>query len=134
MSYSSLEQVTLSFMQDTILPYAQLIEDEFNKKLFKPSEVGKYYIDFDFTSIIGTDKSTEAEYYRTLITNGIISVNEAREKLGYAPKDGDEYNENYLQLSYGSVKNIAEGVYVKNNPQSAEGEVKVDNKVKTDEE
>jgi HK97 family phage portal protein len=130
MSYSSLEQVTLSFMQDTILPYAQLIEDEFNRKLFKPSEVGKYYIDFDFTSIIGTDKKTEAEYYRTLVTNGLITISEARERLGFAPLDGEQYNETYMQLSYGSVKNIADGLYIKQNPQTAEGETKVDNKQK----
>lgn len=128
MSYSSLEQVSLSFMQDTILPYAQLLEDEFNRKLFKPSEIGVYYIDFDFASIIGTDKKTEAEYYRTLVTNGLITISEARERLGYAPLDGDEYNQTYLQLSYGSVKNIAEGLYIKDNPQTAENEQKVDNK------
>ena len=134
MSYSSLEQVTLSFMQDTILPYAQLIEDEFNRKLFKPSEVGKYYIDFDFASIIGTDKKTEAEYYRTLVTNGLITISEARERLGFAPLDGEQYNETYMQLSYGSVKNIADGLYIKQNPQTAEGETKVDNKQKEKDE
>lgn len=133
MSYSSLEQVSLSFMQDTILPYAQLFEDEFNRKLFKPSEVGKYYIGFDFNSIIGTDKKTEAEYYRTLVTNGLITITEARERLGFGPLDGDEYNQTYMQLSYGSVKNISDGLYIKQNPQTAEGEVKVDNKTKTNE-
>lgn len=128
MSYSSLEQVSLSFMQDTILPYAQLIEDEFNKKLFKPSEVGTLYIDFDFASIIGTDKKTEAEYYRTLVTNGLITISEARERLGFAPLDGEAYNQTYMQLSYGSVEKIAEGAYIKNNPQTAENENKTDNK------
>lgn len=134
LSYNSLEQVTLSFMQDTILPYAQLIEDEFNRKLFKPSEIGKYYIDFDFASIIGTDKKTEAEYYRTLVTNGLITISEARERLGFAPLDGDEYNQTYMQLSYGSVKNINDGLYIKQNPQDASGEVKVDNKATTNNE
>lgn len=128
LSYNSLEQIDLSFMQDTILPYAQLIEDEFNRKLFKPSEVGKYYIDFDFNSIIGTDKKTESEYYRTLVTNGLITISEARERLGFAPLEGDEYNQTFLQLSYGTVKNIADGMYIKQNPQTSENEEKVDNK------
>ena len=134
LSYNSLEQIELSFMQDTILPYAQLLEDEFNKKIFKPSEVGKYSIDFDFTQMLQADKKSEAEYYRTLVTNGLITINEAREKLGFIPKDGEEYNETFLQLSYGTVKNISEGVYVKNNPQSSEGEMQVDNKAKKTEE
>ena len=42
MSYSSLEQVSLSYLQDSVLPYTQLIEDELNRKIFKPSETGKY--------------------------------------------------------------------------------------------
>lgn len=134
MSYSSLEQVSMSYLQDSVLPYTQLIEDEFNRKVFRPSEIGKIYIDFDYTALIGVDKKSEAEYYRTLITNGMISVNEARVKLGFAPLDGDEYNQNFLQLSYGTVKNINEGAYIKNNPQDATGEVKVDNNAKEKEE
>ena len=134
LSYNSLEQIELSFLQDTILPYVQLIEDEFNRKLFKPSEIGELYVDFDFTQMLQADKKTEAEYYRTLVTNGILSLNEARERLGFAPLDGDEYNNTYLQLSYGSVKNIADGLYIKQNPQDATGETKVDNKTTTNAE
>lgn len=77
---------------------------------------------------MSADKKTEAEYYRTLITNGLVSINEAREKLGYTQKDGDEYNENFLQLSYGTVANISSGAYIKQNPQDATKETKVDNK------
>lgn len=128
MSYSSLEQVNLSFMQDSVLPYTSLIEAEFNRKLFRPSEVGEYYVEFDYASLMSADKKTEAEYYRTLITNGLVSINEAREKLGYTQKDGDEYNENFLQLSYGTVANISSGAYIKQNPQDATKETKVDNK------
>ena len=134
MSYSSLEQVSLSYLQDSVLPYTDLIETEFNRKLFKPSEVGSLYVDFDYSALIGTDKKTEAEYYRTLITNGILSVNEAREKLGYAPKEGPEYDQNYLQLSYGTMKNINDGLYIKQNPQDSTGETKVDNKAQTNKE
>ena len=129
MSYSSLEQVALSYLQDSVLPYTQLIEDEFNKKLFKPSEVGTLFIDFNYEALMSADKKAEAEYYRTLITNGIASVNEVREKLGWSPLEGDEYDKTYMQLSYGSLKNISDGVYVKQNAQDATGQVKNDNKV-----
>ena len=134
MSYSSLEQVSLSYLQDSVLPYTQLIEDEFNRKLFKPSEMGEIAIDFDYTALIGTDKKTEAEYYRTLLTNGILTPNEVREKLGFAPVADDALNAQYLQLSYGTVDNIYAGVYVKQNPQDASGQLKNDNKAKTGEE
>lgn len=129
-SYSTLEQVALSYIQDTILPFTQLMEDEFNKKLFKPSQVGNLGVDFDFSVLIQTDKKSEAEYYRTLITNGVISINEARSKLGLTPIDDEEYDAHFLQLSYGTVKNINDGLYIKNNPQDATGEIKVDNQAK----
>lgn len=134
LSYNTLEQVSLSYMQDSVLPYTQLIEDEFNRKLFRPSEIGKLYVDFDFTTMMQADKRTEAEYYRTLITNGLCTINEAREKLGFTPMDGEEYSNTYMQLSYGSVKNISDGLYIKQNPQTAEGETKVDNKTSTNNE
>ena len=129
-SYSTLEQTSLSYLQDTILPFTQLMEDEFNRKLFKPSQVGNIGVDFDYSVLITTDKKSEAEYYRTLITNGIISINEARNKIGLTPLEGEEYDAHFLQLSYGTVKNINEGAYVKNNPQDATGEIKVDNQAK----
>ena len=129
-SYSTLEQTSLSYLQDTILPFTQLMEDEFNKKLFKPSQVGSVGVDFDFSVLIQTDKKSEAEYYRTLITNGVISINEARNKLGLTPVEGEEYDAHFLQLSYGTVKNINDGLYIKNNPQDATGETKVDNNAK----
>ena len=133
-SYSTLEQTSLSYLQDTILPFTQLMEDEFNKKLFKPSQVGNIGVDFDFSVLIQTDKKSEAEYYRTLITNGVISINEARNKLGLTPVEGEEYDAHFLQLSYGTVKNINDGLYIKNNPQDATGEVKVDNQAKENNE
>ena len=129
-SYSTLEQISLSYLQDTILPFTQLMEDEFNRKLFKPSQVGNIGVDFDYSVLITTDKKSEAEYYRTLITNGIISINEARNKIGLTPLEGDEYDAHFLQLSSGTVKNINEGAYVKNNPQDATKELKVDNQAK----
>ena len=133
-SYSTLEQTSLSYLQDTILPFTQLMEDEFNKKLFKPSQVGNIGVDFDFSVLIQTDKKSEAEYYRTLITNGVISINEARNKLGLTPVEGDEYDAHFLQLSYGTVKNINDGLYIKDNPQNAVGETKVDNNAKENKE
>lgn len=129
MSYSSLEQVSLSYLQDSVLPYTQLLEDEFNRKLFKPSEVGQIYVDFDYSSLMQADKKTEAEYYRTLITNGLCTINEAREKLGFTPMDGDEYNASWIQLSYATAKNIYDGMYVKQNAQTPESDTKNDNKV-----
>ena len=128
MSYSSLEQVSLSYLQDSVLPYTQLLEDELNRKLFKPSEVGKYGVDFDYTEIIQADKKAEADYYRQLLVNGILSINEVRNKLGYSPVDDDYADQHWIQISYATADAIASGAYIKGQDQ-AQGQ-KVDNKVK----
>lgn len=132
-SYSTLEQTSLSYLQDTILPFTQLMEDEFNRKLFKPSEVGKYVVDFDYSVLVQTDKTTEAEYYNKLITNGILSINDVRNKLGYEPLAEEEGgNAHFIQISYGTVKNVVDGAYIKQTTQDQNQEV--DNKIQTEDE
>lgn len=131
-SYSTLEQTSLSYLQDTILPFTQLMEDEFNLKLFKPSEVGKLYVDFDYSVLVQTDKTTEAEYYTKLLTNGVLSINDVRSRLGFEPSSEDGSDKHWMQISYATIENIANGAYIKQNGQ-AQGQ-KVDNKVKQEEE
>ena len=112
-NYNSLEWAQIMFLQDTILPLAEMIKAEFNLKLFKPSQVGKLMLDMDFAVLMSTNKETEANYYKTLMVNGIISINEARNKLGYEPIEDEIGNKHYMQLSMSSVDAIAAGLNVK---------------------
>ena len=75
-SYNSIEQAQLSFLSHCIYPLISLIESEFNRKVFTPSEKSKYYIDFDENHIMFADKSATANYYATLVKNGILTINE----------------------------------------------------------
>lgn len=129
-SYGSLEQTQLNYLQDTIYPYIKMMEDEFNLKLFRPSEVGKKQVTFDFTVLMATDKATEASYYKELLTNGILSLNEVRAKLGFSPiEDGDKH---YMQLSYTTTENINSGILTNNQQQvQLKDEEQLDNKVKS---
>ena len=119
MSYNSLEQVSLSFIQDSVMPYTQLIEDELNRKVFKPSEIGKLYVAFDYSSMLRGDKKTEVEYYRALLTNGIVSVDEVRESLGYSPMEDKEVGQaHFIQVSYGNLKDVVDGNFIKQQTQN----------------
>lgn len=112
-----MEQTQISYAKDTVFPYIKMIQDEFNSKLFKPSERGKYIIEFDYTSLLTTDKKSEADYLKTLLVNGIMSLNEVRNKIGLAPiADGDNH---FMQLSYTSLDNILSGANT-NNPKEPE--------------
>ena len=131
-SYSTLEQTSLSYLQDTILPFTQLMEDEFNLKLFKPSEVGKLSVDFDYSVMVQTDKKTEAEYYTKLLTNGVVTINDVRSRLGYEPSEELGAQSHWMQISYATIENIASGAYIKQTEQT-QGQ-KNDNKVLQEEE
>jgi len=130
LSYNSLEQVSLSYLQDSVLPYTQLMEDEFNRKLFKPSEIGQLSIDFDYSALMQADKKTEVEYYRALLVNGIASINEVRDRLGFSPVEEDYASKHWMQISYATTDSIAEGKYIKGQDQTQGQEV--DNKIKAE--
>lgn len=130
-SYSTLEQTSMAYLQDTILPFTQLIEDEFNLKLFKPSEVGKMMIDFDYSIMVQTDKKSEAEYYTKLITNGILTINDVRSKLGFEPSEEEGADRHWMQISYATIENIASGAYIKQAEQTQGQDI--DNKIKKEE-
>lgn len=103
-AYNSLEQAQLSFLSHCIYPLISLIEAEFNRKLLKPSEKSTIYIDFDENHIMFADKSATANYYSTLVKNGILTINEARHNLGLPPvKGGDENIIPFTDLSQNTV-------------------------------
>ena len=112
-SYNSLEATELNFLYDTVAPYVQMIKEEFNRKLFKPSEVGVLGVDFDYTSAMQTNRKDLGEYYRMMITNGLMTVDEVRGQLGLAKLNTPGSTTTFIQLSYGSADDIAEGKYIK---------------------
>lgn len=122
-SYNTLEQTQLAFLQDTILPITKAIEAEFNKKLFKPSQVGQKSVVFNFKSLMATNKQEQAGYYKELLVNGIMTCNEVRKELGLSPVEGGD--DRVMQMSYTTFDNIKAGTFVGS---------KTDNKVKSSEE
>ena len=113
-SYSSMESTQLYYLQDTVLPYCTMIEEEFNRKLFKPSEIGKIGVHFNFARAMQTNRKDQAEYFRTMLTNGIMSLNVVRGEMGLERIESEEGDARFMQLSYGSVADIAAGKYIKN--------------------
>lgn len=132
-SYNALEYSQLIYLTDTVLPYTEMILNEFNTKLFKPSQIGKYEIDFNYTKLIVASNDSKVKYYTDLLKNGILSLNEVRDSLGYDPIEGEEGDARFIQLSYATVKDIAEGKYIKQNAQGQNQNVDNQAKEKTEE-
>ena len=88
-SYNTVEASLLEFVTHTLFPYITLIENEFTRKLIKPSE-RNLYIDLDENHIIRSDKQSQANFLTTLVSKGIMTINEARHQLGLNPMEGGD--------------------------------------------
>jgi len=74
MSYNSVEQQMLFFVQSTILPRVEMLEDAFSKLLLNE----RSFIKFNLSSIVRADLSTRTEAYSKALLAGYMSVNEVR--------------------------------------------------------
>jgi HK97 family phage portal protein len=89
-SYNSIELANIEFVTHTLMPYIVMIEEEFNRKLVKPSETNiRIDLDEKFLMMRG-DMKTTSEYLTTLTSGGIITINEARGQLGLSPVEGGD--------------------------------------------
>lgn len=88
-SYNTIEAIQQDFLLHTLQPYICLIEEEFTKKLLKPSEYN-LMVNLREDYLLKTDKAATADYYSKLVNNGIISRNEARKELGYDEIEGGD--------------------------------------------
>lgn len=90
--YNSLEMAQLDLILHCVQPIIKMVESEFNRKLLDYEKDINLHIEFDMDDIMKADKATMGEYLTKLVSGGIISVNEAREILGYNPIDGGDNN------------------------------------------
>ena len=88
--YGSMSDAQKDFLLHTLSPYVVMIEEQCDKKLIMPSRHCKEFVDLDENSVLAVDKEKEANYYNTLTNGGIMSVNEARHRLGLPRVDGGD--------------------------------------------
>ena len=91
-SYSSTEQLMLTFLQMTILPIVRQWEEEFNRKLLTDADREQgYEFRFDTSQFYRADMATMANRYQIGIRGGWMTPNEARRNEGLPPNEfGDQ--------------------------------------------
>lgn len=104
-SFSNIEQQNIEFVTDTIWPWVTRIESEANMKLFPDRQRGKVFSKLNMNSLLRGDVVTRAEYYRTMVNIGVMSVNEIRglEDLNPLGADGDKH---YMQLNMTTIDKV----------------------------
>lgn len=102
-SYASAEMANLSFLTETLQPLLVKFELEFKRKLFK--DHSNLTVKFDVAELLRADKTTQSAYFRELISNGILTPNEARKSLNLLPVEGGD--DTYMQANMLSLKEVA---------------------------
>ena len=88
---NNIEEITMQFIQYTLLPYISMFEAEFKKTLISSAETNLKII-FDTNALLRGTKTTHSTYYSTLIQCGVLSINEVRKDLGYNSVEGGDRN------------------------------------------
>lgn len=87
-----------AFIQNTVYPIAQEMEQELTKKLILNPN---WYLKFNILSLMDWDIKTIADVFGGLSDKGYITGNEVRDRIGLSPMDGlDELRvlENYIPV------------------------------------
>lgn len=92
-SYNSLEQKNLAYLQNCLNAWLRIWEEECDLKLLSPREQANgYYFKFNDGALLRTDKKTSMETAGLAIQNLIWTRNEVREMFDLNPVDGgDEF-------------------------------------------
>lgn len=85
-NYSTIEQQNILFGQYSLRPAVKLYEVELERKLFLPKE--NYSVKFDLRGLMRGDSSARANFYNTMLQNGVMNRNEVRIAEGYNRMDG----------------------------------------------
>ncbi|QQS08684.1 MAG: phage portal protein [Phycisphaerales bacterium] len=77
---NNIEQQSLDFLGDTLAPWVEATEQEFNWKLFGQDEQDTHYVEHLTQAIIQMDANARGQFYERLFRVGGISSDEIRER------------------------------------------------------
>lgn len=106
-TFSNIEHLDIEFARDTLTPWACRLEQETNLKLFGRNSQGKVYTRLNMNALMRGDSKARAEYYRVMLTTGVMSINEIRalEEMNSIGKPGDQH---LVQINQTTLERIGE--------------------------
>jgi len=89
--YGSAEAANLAFYSEALQPIINDIEDEFRSKLLGEYRYQNYKFCFDISSLFALDRKSQAEWNKSRLETGMVSVNDLRREFDAPPvNDGDD--------------------------------------------
>lgn len=109
--FANIEEQSIGYFRDTLLPWITRLEEEANLKLLGTN---KHFTRFDVKQHNRGRMTDQANYFATMSKLAALSPNEIREDIDKPPiKDGDNY---FLQAQYRTLDQIVEGEELKAEP------------------
>lgn len=98
-TFSNIEQQSIEFITDTMMPFFTRWEQAVSNQLLIGSDREKYFAEFLIDALLRGDSQARAVYYSNLVNIGAMTRNEVREKENMNPLDG--LDEPLQQLNMG---------------------------------
>lgn len=77
-TFSNIEHQGLEYVGDCLMPWLIRWEQELKRKCFSAVSERALFVKHNATALLRADAKTRAEYYSTLLQNGVYSINEVR--------------------------------------------------------
>lgn len=106
-TFSNIEQQSLDFIQQTILPWCREWEAAINRTLLDDEDRDTYFAEFNIEGMLRADSVTRAAFYTSLWNLGVLSANEIREKENMNPLDEEGAGLHFIQLNMQTLENAA---------------------------
>lgn len=76
MTFNNVEQINIEYVQETIDPMAERLEQTAYKDLLTTLEQRKYYAKFNANKLLKGDTQSRTNYYNSMRQNGVFSAND----------------------------------------------------------
>jgi HK97 family phage portal protein len=100
-TFSNIEQQSLDFVIYSLMPYMVNYEQSIFRDLLTPEERQRYRAKTSAQALLRGDSKARAEFYRSMINNGVMTHNEARSLEDMNPAEGGD--ERYMQTAMGRI-------------------------------
>jgi phage portal protein BeeE len=106
-TFSNIENQSISFIDNTIIPWVSRLEQSMQKALFSYDDKNKYFVKFNLNGRLRGDAASRASFYQTMRQNGIMSANDIREleEMNLIPEElgGNKYMVNAAMIDMADV-------------------------------
>lgn len=90
-TFSNIEQQNIEYVQDCLMPYCELWEQQIQLKLISPRDQ-ETFAEHNLTGLLRGDSAARAAFYQIMVNIGALTLNEVRllENLNSIGPNGDE--------------------------------------------